>query len=221
MNDRADPAAHGGSSTDWRAWHDAYDDETSELSRRLRIVRGQIDRWLTRSAGRVRVVSACAGQGRDLIGVLAGRPDAGRVQATLIEYDPRNVAVARAAAERAGLSNLTVRQADAGRLASYVGAVPADLVLMVGVLGNITDADVRRTVLSLPQLCAEGGTVIWTRTREAPDLTPAVRGWFRDSGFAQEAFHAPEGALFSVGVHRLAGRPRSLDESGTIFSFVR
>jgi hypothetical protein len=27
-----------------------------------------------------------------------------------------------------------------------------------------------------PRLCAQGATVIWTRTRRAPDLTPQVRG---------------------------------------------
>ncbi|MFC4066890.1 hypothetical protein [Actinoplanes subglobosus] len=40
----------------------------------------------------------CAGQGHDVLGVLSRRADAGRVRATLIESDERNVAAARAAA---------------------------------------------------------------------------------------------------------------------------
>ncbi|HEY0697695.1 MAG TPA: SAM-dependent methyltransferase [Micromonospora sp.] len=208
--------------TDWQAWHEPYADPDSPLSRRLRLVRGQIASWLdARPDERLTVVSACAGQGHDLVGVLAGRKDAHRVRATLLEYDAGNVSVARAAAGRAGLDNLTVRRADAGRLASYQGLVPADLVLMAGVFGNISDDDVRRTVTALPQLCADGATVIWTRTRQAPDLTPALRGWLRSAGFAEEAFHAPDDVLFSVGVHRFTGVPRPLDTSGTLFSFVR
>ncbi len=99
---------------------------------------------------------------------------------------------------------------DAGDPAAYVKAVPADLVLMAGVFGNISDADVRRTIGALPQLCAAGATVIWTRTRRAPDLTPTVRRWLRAAGFIEETFHAPDGVLFYVGVHRFTGVPEAL-----------
>jgi hypothetical protein len=208
--------------TYWQAWHEQYGDEGSPLSRRLRQVQRHIASWLDRRPDeRLAVVSACAGQGHDLIGVLNSRSDAHRVHGTLIEYDAGNVAVARAKLDRAGLPHVVVRRADAGRLSSYVGAVPADLVLMVGVFGNISDEDVRRTVTALPQLCAEGATVIWTRTRHAPDLTPAVRGWFGGAGFVEEAFDAPDDVRFSVGVHRLQGAPRPLDAAGTLFTFAR
>ncbi|MFI6161264.1 SAM-dependent methyltransferase [Micromonospora haikouensis] len=208
--------------TDWQAWHQPYADEDSPLSRRLRLVRGAITAWLDERLDEpLTVVSACAGQGHDLVGALAGRSDAARVRATLLEYDPGNVAAARAAAAGAGLANVDIRRADAGRLSSYAQAVPADLVLMAGVFGNVDDHDVRRTVAALPQLCAAGATVIWTRTRRAPDLTLALRGWLRDAGFAERAFHAPDGVLFSVGVHRFTGTPRPLDTSGALFTFVR
>ncbi|GGL09868.1 hypothetical protein GCM10012284_50750 [Mangrovihabitans endophyticus] len=51
-------------------------------------------------------------------------------------------------------------------------------------LGNISDPDVRATIDAAARLSAPGATVVWTRTRREPDLTPAVRGWFRDAGFA-------------------------------------
>ncbi|SCG54786.1 SAM-dependent methyltransferase [Micromonospora halophytica] len=204
--------------TDWQAWHRDYADPDSPLSRRLELVRQEIGRWLDERPGRaLTAVSACAGQGHDLIGVLAGRDDAARVRATLVEYDPGNVAAARAAA--AGLDTVTVLRADAGKLASYVGAVPADLVLMVGVFGNVPDFDVRRTVHALPQLCAPDATVVWTRSRRAPDRTPALRRWLREAGFQERAFHAPHDVLFSVGVHRLTGSPRPLDPAGELFRF--
>jgi hypothetical protein len=71
-----------------------------------------------------------------------------------------------------------------------VGAVPADLVLVCGVFGNISDDDVKTTVLALPTLCAHGGTVIWTRHRREPDLTGAIRTWFKEAGFVERAFVA-------------------------------
>ena len=204
--------------TDWQAWHAPYADPGSPLSGRLRLVQQHIAAWLDERPGEhLTVVSVCAGQGHDLLGVLAARADADRVRATMIESDPGNVAVARAAAP----PGVAVVRADAGRCASYIGAVPADLVLLAGVLGNIPDADVRRTIRALPRLCAVGATVIWTRTRRPPDLTPTVREWLRDAGFQERAFEAPPDVLFSVGVHRFIGEPRPLDPAAAMFAFTR
>ena len=60
---------------DWFTWHDAYDHPGTALSRRLAAVQGQI-RAASDAAkpGPLRAISLCAGQGRDLIGVLAGHP---------------------------------------------------------------------------------------------------------------------------------------------------
>jgi putative methyltransferase len=206
---------------DWQAWHSAYDEEGSPLQRRLKIVQGHVRDWLEARQGQpLRVVSVCAGEGRDLLGVLAGHPDARHVSARLVELDPRNVAAAEAAAQEAGLSGVEVMQADAGSSDSYRGAVPADLVLVCGVFGNISDSDIRQTVTALPQLCAPDATVVWTRSRHEPDRTPTIRGWFAHSGFEELAFDAPDDALFSVGVHRLVGRPSTLMPDEVLFRFT-
>jgi hypothetical protein len=113
-----------------------------------------------------------------------------------------------------------VRCADAGDLASYRGAVPADLVLMAGVLGNISDADIRTTIAALPRLCAPGATVIWTRTRRPPDRTGAIRGHLRDAGLTELAFDAPADTVFTVGVHRLTRRPDPPTFEGRLFRFT-
>jgi len=210
-----------GGAQDWLAWHDPYGDEQSSLSRRLRLVQGHIASWLDeRQDEALTAVSACSGQGHDLLGVLAARADVHRLRSTLLESDGRNVAAARTAADAAALPGVTVVQADAGDLAAYVGSVPADLVLMAGVFGNISDDDVQRTVAALPQLCAAGATVIWTRSRRAPDLTTAVRRWLRAADFTEQAFDAPDDVLFSVGVHRFVGLPQSLTPQGKLFQFV-
>ena len=207
--------------TDWFAWHADYRDESSPLSRRLQIVQRHIAGWLDeRGDNGVTVVSACAGQGHDLIDVLDQRADAGRIHATLIESDPRNVRAARAAATAARLANVEVRQADAGDLTSYRGAAPADLVLMAGVFGNISDLHVQRTIAALPHLCRPGATMIWTRSRRTPDLTATIRAWFTHAGFTEHAFEAPEDVLFSVGVHRLTRTPQPPAPTGRIFDFI-
>ena len=208
-------------STDWAEWHDAYARPGSGLRDRLAAVGAQIERHLDATApDPVRVVSACAGDGRDLLGVLSGRTDANRVTALLVEYDAGLAATAREVAD--GLAaTIEVRQADAARSDVYAHAVPADLVLLCGIFGNISDADVRATVEAAPELCAPGAEVIWTRHLNDPDLTPAIRGWFADSGFEELAFVAPEGEHWSVGVHRLAAEPRPLEPGRRWFTFTR
>jgi hypothetical protein len=209
-------------STDWAAWHARYADPDSALSRRLRVVQEHIGAWLDATApAPVTVLSICAGDGRDLLEVLSGRTDDGRVRATLLEADAGLAGRAAAVAREAGLAGCTVRHADASRTDAYVGAAPADLVLLCGVLGNISDDDAARTVAALPQLCAPGATVVWTRHRREPDLTPAVRRWFAQAGLDELSFTAPADAAWSVGLHRFVGRPQSLVAGRRLFTFVR
>jgi hypothetical protein len=207
---------------DWHAWHAAYDDPASALSRRLGIVQDAIAAWLDERPGELRAISACAGEGRDLLEVLAARPDAGRVRALLVERDPRNVEAARRAVAAHDLGGIEVLQADAGLAASYTGATPADLLLLCGVFGNVSEADIERTIAAAPALCAPGARVIWTRSRRAPDLTPRVRAAFAAAGFAEEAFHAVDDSLFSVGVERLEAAPAPFATApARLFTFTR
>jgi hypothetical protein len=204
---------------DWVEWHAAYDDPESRLSRRLAVVRARIVEALDAAPpGPLRAVSICAGQGRDLIGALAGHPRAGDVKARLVELDPRNVAGARAAAASVGLTGVEVVEGDAGVTDAYAAAVPADLVLACGVFGNVSDEDVARTVAALPGFLAPGGAVVWTRHREEPDLVPAMNGWFAAAGLASVWLSAKEEG-FGVGVHRLVGPARPLPPGERLFTF--
>jgi predicted nicotinamide N-methyase len=208
--------------TDWDAWHRPYESPGSPLARRLRIVQSAIRAELDATAPRpVRALSVCAGDGRDLIQVLASRPDADRVTADLLEQDPRCVARARAQVQEAGLETVTVTRTDASNSDAYSGLVPADLVLLCGVFGNIADRDVRRLVETMPQLCRTGALVVWTRHHRPPDLTPSIRRWLREARFDEVSFTAPTDAVFSVGVHRFSGEPVPLEPARTLFSFVR
>lgn len=194
---------------DWVAWHQVYDDPASAVSARLERVRGHLA-WALDQAGPgpIALVSLCAGQGHDVIGVLPGHPRRADVTAVLVENDVRNAQIARERAARAGLPNVVVREADASRVASFADALPADVLLLCGIFGNISDADIQRTVQAAATLCSEGATVIWTRHRRPPDLTPHVRAWFAASGFDEVAFDEVEaGIVPGVGVHRLRTRP--------------
>ena len=152
------------------AWHGAYDDPSSSLSVRLRLVRGHLAGALESAPpGPVRLLSLCAGQAHDVLGVLPGHPRESDVSAVLVEYDPHNAALAREGAERAGLSRVEVRQADAAQVTGYADALPADVLLLCGIFGNVSDEDIKLTVEAASAMCRPGGTVIWTRHRRAPD----------------------------------------------------
>lgn len=215
-------------SQDWARWHDGYGDPSSSLSTRLQIVQAHLAAAITAAPpGPVSLVSLCAGQGHDVLGVLPGHPRRDDVTAVLVELDPRNAHLAAARAAREGLAGVEVRHADAGLTAGYADALPADVLLLCGIFGNVSDDDVGRTVTAAPALCAPGGTVIWTRHRRPPDLTALVREWFAEAGFAEVAFEAPETAstLIGVGVHRRAAAPagpaRAVERpGGRLFTFT-
>jgi hypothetical protein len=205
---------------DWVEWHRDYDDPGSLLARRGELVQGHLRAELERApAGDLRLISLCAGQGRDVICVLTGHPRQDDVRARLVELDERNVALARQAAQAAGLNGVEVLQADAGITDACAGAVPAQIVVACGIFGNISDGDIQATVAALPSLCTPGAMVLWTRHRSPPDLTPAIRSWFREAGFSEEAFDTSHDGFMSVGVHRLAGEPAVLVLGQRLFTF--
>ena len=207
---------------DWVAWHAAYDDPSSPLSVRLRLVCEHLSCALDQAApGPVRLVSLCAGQGRDVLGVLPGHPRRDDVSALLVEANPHLAAQARHRAADAGLTGVEVREADAGRLASFADALPADVLLLCGIFGNVSTSDIQRTVEAAPAMCAPGAIVVWTRHRRAPDITPQIREWFCANGFDEVAFDAPDtDSLTGVGVNRLATAPAASPPGEPLFTFA-
>jgi hypothetical protein len=203
---------------DWRTWHEDYADPDSALGRRLAVVQAQVRAAVDRCApGPVRAISVCAGQGHDLTGVLAEHPRRVDVAARLVELDEHNALLARRAVEEAGLG-VEVVVADASMTDAYEGAVPADLVLLCGVFGNISAKDIANTVSHLPRLCASEATVIWTRHRHPPDLTPYIRETFERAGFGELAFE--DSPPFGVGANCLLAPPLPFSSSVRLFEFI-
>lgn len=207
---------------DWYSWHERYDDPESGLARRLELIQDRVRAALDEAPpGPLRAISVCAGQGTDLIGVLDGHPRRGDVTARLVELDPRNTEVARRLAAEAGLTGVEVVTGDASLVSQYADMVPADLVLVCGLFGNVTDADVEATVGYCTQLCATGGTVIWTRGRWEPDLTPQVCAWFEERGFERVSFSGDaEPGGQRVAAHRFTGTPAPLERDAVMFTFI-
>lgn len=207
---------------DWGAWHKAYSEGASPQARRLGIVRSCIREVLDAREGLpTAVTSICAGDGRDILGVLAGRPGASRVAVTLVELDRGLADAAGETAAELGLPAPRLSVADAGKSDTYAGIPRADLLLACGVFGNVPDADIFRTIAFLPALLAPGGSVVWTRHHRAPDLTPVIRHRFAAEGFAEVAFEEVEDSVASVGLHRLGGPPRPFEAGRRLFTFFR
>ncbi len=206
---------------DWVGWHRAYEDPGSWLSQRLRVVQDAIREFLASRPGETfRVLSICAGQAHDLLGVLESGDDGDRVRARLVEIDARNVELGTTRAAQARLTGVEFVCGDASCTDAYAGAVPADLVLLCGVFGRISDDDVRNIIDCLPQLCARSARIIWTRHRREPDLTPAIRGWLSDASFSELRFASPGPGRFAVGVHEFTGSVEPLVPGRRIFTYI-
>lgn len=206
---------------DYERWHDEYDDPNSSLSARLQLVQTQIAEALDAMEGPVRLLSLCAGEGRDVIGVLARRPDAGRVRATLVELSPAIAARAIETATVARLEGVDVRVADAADRTVVADVVPADIVLLVGIFGNISAEDIEYTIRSAPQLCARDATLLWTRGSMEPDLRPAIQGWLAESGFDNGDLLTSPSGRHAVGVAWYRGEPAPLQTDRPLFTFHR
>lgn len=142
----------------WRDWHRqcAW---LPELQARLRLVCREIRAALDNAPpGKLRLLSLCAGDGRDVLAALADHPRRADVHAVLLETDAEAISCGRASARPAGLETRTeFVEADAGRTDSYVGRVPAAVVVLSGFLGHLRLEDVARPKLFRPARGMPGG----------------------------------------------------------------
>lgn len=206
---------------DWLDWHRVYDDPSSPFVWRLHAVQFQISKTCSeRPRGPIRAISMCAGQGHDLIGALRSHPRRDDVLALLVERDERNVARAQQAAAQAGLSGFKVVAGDASNSSWYADAVPCDLILACGMLGNIDPSGLPALIDELLRLSAEGAVVIWTYNRLDPQKAEALREMFVASGFEELAYEESSMGPEVVGVSRLAGPPKQFRNDVTMFTFV-
>jgi hypothetical protein len=183
--------------TDWCGWHTAYDDPESSLSRRLAVVRRRLAQAVGQDEVRS-VLSLCAGDGRDIIPVLADSSAPSPDVVTLVELDPALASAARESAVRAGV-DVEVVIGDAGATTTWASVPPVDLLLLCGIFGNIAPSDVLVTIEATPALLNPGATVIWTRGADADeDLRPQIRDWFQTAGLPEVSFDQRHRAMASA-----------------------
>ena len=207
----------------WDTWHDAYDDPGSDLAQRLVAVQRRPSGHAIDEAppGAVRVISACAGQGHDVIGVLKTHPRASAVQALLVESDDHNVGVARAGIAASGITGVDVLQADAGFTGPYRDAVPAHVLMLCGISGNVSDG-------RSPQDREQRVQAVRASRHGLMDVSPSVsrsqprriREWFAEAGFAEFAFDSPGPDRFGLGAVRLAVPPLPYASDLRLFTFA-
>ncbi len=94
--------------------------------------------------------------------------------------------------------------------------------MLVGIFGNISDADIDQLIATAPQFCNHGATVIWTRGRTPEDRNEFVRAAFREVGFSEiDYFWSDLAHRPAVGVVRSDGEPQSLVPGRHLFTFLR
>jgi len=207
---------------DWFEWHDLYKTEP-KLQQRLEIVREYISYSLDASPpGRIRVVSLCAGDGRDLLGTLANHPRAQDVYARLVELNPNLVEHGKATIESLGLAKqIEFINGDATISANYVGAVPADIVIVCGVFGNLADeAELKRLLDNLSFLSKQGAFVIWTRGHSnGISYSDNVRKVLQASQFEEVQFKLTATGDMGVGINRYLGENLPAPKEQQLFVF--
>jgi hypothetical protein len=166
------------------------------------------------------VLSLCAGDGRDLVPVLAERQPATEF-AVLVEKDPALGEAARRSAAELQVDDVMVITGDAGDPSQFADAYPVDLLLLCGVFGNISEEDIKTTIAACNGLLRDNGAVIWTLGHTEPDLRPSTRRWFEEAGLRESAFDS-EPAGYGVGVNfKPPGLEAGVRQAGLLFRFVR
>jgi hypothetical protein len=174
-------------------------------------------------AGLVRIISICAGDGRDVIGVLRSHKRRTDVAAWLVELNHQSVSAGLRSVKNAGLED-TVKflSQDATLFATYKDIAPSDIVLVCGVWGHVPVHQRSLLVRGLGSLCKSGGTVIWTR-----GISKGI-GRLHDiqSAFAAESWEEVRVSVtfdrtWAVASYRYCGSPTILPQTGRVFSFQR
>ncbi|MEI6329728.1 MAG: class I SAM-dependent methyltransferase family protein [Pseudanabaena sp.] len=202
---------------DWFAWHDLYNSQEL-LQQRLAIVQKYISDSLDAApAGTIQVVSACSGDGRDLLGVLETHPRAKDVRARLVELDPKLVERGKEAIAKLGLTEqIEFIHGDATLTANFADHVPADIVIVAGIFGNLPNEEVlQKLIRNLAYFAKTGAFAIWTRGhRDGFNYSERVRAIFQENSFSEVDFQFTATGNMAVGRHRFDGQTISepLDE---------
>ncbi len=171
--------------------------------------------------GAVRILSICAGDGRDLLGVLETHERRNDVTAWLIEQSPQSVSAGAARARSLGLgSSVRFLHADATIYATYCGVAPADIVLLCGVWGHVPIHERANVIRALTCLCKPRGVVIWSRAiAKGLERLEQIQLLFGASPWERTALSFTPDKTWAVATHRYCGPAVERPLEGQIFHF--
>ena len=95
---------------------------------------------------------------------------------------------------------------------------------MMGIFGNISNDDVRRTIQKAPRLCRPGAVLLWSRSTDGVDRNRSVRGWLIKAGFSEldyKEFDHAQGERAALGAARYDGPMQPLMPGQQIFTFLQ
>jgi hypothetical protein len=210
-------------SRSWTGWPaEAYTRE--RFQQRLLAVQQHLRTNLDEApAGPIKLISLCAGDGRDVIGVLRTHERRSDVSAWLIELDCQSVAAGIREASIAGLQDAVhFFNADATEFVTYLGMAPADIVLACGVWGHVPAHERGSLVGALAGFCKARGAVTWTRGVSC-GVTRLNEIEFL---FARPKWESVQTSItadkkWAVATYRYVGPPVELPKAGRIFNFQR
>lgn len=207
----------------WSGWpEEAYQRE----SYRQRL--GEVQKHLGLSldaapTGSLRILSICAGDGRDVIGVLRVHQRRGDITAWLVELNRRSVAAGIRAASIARLENSgRFLNEDATLCRTYQNIGPSDIVLVCGVWGHVPPHERGRLVQGLASLCKPGAAVIWTRgVSQGMVRLQEIQVRFASPSWEQVRVSLTPDQRWAVATNCFRGSPIDAARSGQFFQFER
>jgi hypothetical protein len=204
----------------WQNWPErAYG--TRLYQGRLAAVQELLAERLDEAAGPVRIVSLCAGDGRDVIGTLARRPRGEQVRAWLVELNRQSTLEGRRYATEAGVAEkVSFINGDATLYATYRDVPQAAIVMACGVWGHVPAPQRGRLVRALACLCQEGASVIWTRgVAKGMHRLEEIEAHFTAAPWRPlRSFITPDGK-WAVYSYRYCGPRQERPATGRIFNF--
>jgi hypothetical protein len=207
----------------WSNWP-AHSYLRERYQKRLAAVQDHLRECLDQAPpGAVRIVSLCAGDGRDVIGVLATHPRRDDVRAWLVERDGDSVAAGIERRRAAGLDDQVVFiQGDATDYATYRDLLPCDIVVVCGVLGHVLPEERSTLVERLRAFCKPRGVVIWVRgVKQGMARYCEFQSLFESHSFERGRETLTAEGQWGICNHAYVGLPCKAPQSGRIFQFRR
>jgi putative methyltransferase len=210
-------------SRSWKGWPaEAYSEV--RYQQRLEAVQEHLRKNLNEApAGPLRLISICAGDGRDVIGVLQTHKRRTDVSAWLVELDRESVAAGVRETSIVGLDDI-VRfiNGDATDYTTYEGIAPANVVLACGVWGHVPAHERASLAGAIAELCKLRGTITWTRGVSAGMVRlNEIERLFVRPRWENVRTTITADKRWAVATYRNFGPPVALPVAGRIFNFQR